>query len=365
MSELGGWLNRADPQGPVWVYGSGSMSIRVARALEIAFGVDARHLEFSDEGASSLASYSLVPDVDLTDSIVLIGVHNEFGNTHSIVDRLAGVGAQVVPFPSLVRGLGQSGFDFSSYMLTSHSEAREVFTKKTLPFRNYFSDERSLEVFDAFVDYVGNLEQREIGIDEIPENPFGVHPREGAVATFVEAGAFEGGHLDALDPLPTRYIGFEPLTDAFMKLGQKITALGVDGVALPLALGNVNGLRSFISDGTGSAVDSGGGEDSVLVSRLDDIVGSNAVDVLRLDIEGAELDALSGASHTIQSHHPVLQVAIYHRPQDLAAVLDKVVGFGYEEFFLRTHRQNFFDTFLYCRSGGPSSLGSERILGIE
>jgi hypothetical protein len=94
-------------------------------------------------------------------------------------------------------------------------------------------------------------------------------------------------------------------------------------------------------------------------------VGSNAVDVLRLDIEGAELDALSGASHTIQSHHPVLQVAIYHRPQDLAAVLDKVVGFGYEEFFLRTHRQNFFDTFLYCRSGGPSSLGSERILGIE
>lgn len=364
MSELGGQLNRTDYQGPVWVYGSGSMSIRVARALEIAFGVHARHLEFSDEGASSLSSYSLVPDVDLTDSIVVIGVHNEFGNTYSIIDKLASVGAKVMSFPSLVRELGQSGYDFNNYMLASHSEARGAFTEKTVPFRSYFSDERSLEVFDAFVDYVGNLEQRDIGIDEIPENPFGVHPREGAVGTFVEAGAFEGGHLDALNPLPTRYIGFEPLTDAFMKLGQRITALRVDGVALPLALGNMNGLRSFTSDGTGSAFDSGSGA-SVLVSRLDDIVGSNAVDVLRMDIEGAELEALSGASQTIKSHHPVLQIAVYHRPLDLAELLGKVADFGYQEFFLRTHRQNFFDTFLYCRSGGPSSLGSETILGTE
>ena len=348
MSDVMDLLHGAGAHDGTWVFGSGSMAIRVSQALKRAFGVNARYLEFSNEGASGLVSYSHLEDVDPKDSVVFVGVHNEFGDTHSIIERLASAAYTLVPFPALVRALEKSGIEFSNYMLTSDSGARKAFIKRTLPFRSYFSDVRSLEVFDAFVDYVGNLDQRDIGIDEIPENPFGVHLREGVTRTFVEAGAFEGGHLDALNPLPTRYIGFEPLTDAFTKLGQKITALGVDGVSLPLALGNVNGLQSFTPDGTGSALGSGGEETSVLVSRLDDLVGSNPIDVLRIDIEGAECEALSGAKRVIQSHHPVLQIAIYHRPQDLAEVLERVVGLGYKEFFLRTHRQNFFDTFLYC-----------------
>lgn len=348
MTGVGVSIKQAAQQGAVWVYGSGSMAVRVAHALETALEVVAHHLEFSDESASSTTSYSLVQDVNLSGAVVVIGVHNEFGDTHSLTARLRSVGSAVVPFPSLVRELEEFGFEFSNYMLSSNSAIRAEFAKRTAPLRSSFSDARSLEVFDGFVAYVGSCEERDIGTDEIPPNPFGVHPRNRPVGTFVEAGAFEGGHLDALNPLPNRYIGFEPLPSAFRKLGQKIATVGIDGLALPLALGNVSGPQRLVSDGTGSVLGAVQGDVSVFASRLDDIVGATAVDVLRMDIEGAEIEALEGARRTLELHRPALQVAVYHRPFDLADLVEKISGFGYRDFYLRTHRHNFFDTFLYC-----------------
>lgn len=82
------------------------MSPRSGPAPEIIFGVDGRHSEFSHEGASFAPSDGLSPDFDLSDSYVPISVPNGFGATHSILDRLAAVRAQVAPFQSLIPVLG-------------------------------------------------------------------------------------------------------------------------------------------------------------------------------------------------------------------------------------------------------------------
>ncbi len=57
--------------------------------------------------------------------------------------------------------------------------------------------------------------------------------------------------------------------------------------------------------------------DEVPYMTVDDIVGSDPVDLIKYDVEGAEAEALLGSARTIQRHHPVLAVSLYHRSEDL------------------------------------------------
>jgi FkbM family methyltransferase len=73
-------------------------------------------------------------------------------------------------------------------------------------------------------------------------------------------------------------------------------------------------------------VESGPGP-TVAVTTIDKIVselGLAKVDFIKLDIEGAERNALAGATATLLSHRPRMAIASYHEPDDVA-VLSKVV----------------------------------------
>jgi FkbM family methyltransferase len=76
----------------------------------------------------------------------------------------------------------------------------------------------------------------------------------------------------------------------------------------------------------------GGG--GVLTRALDDTadaLGLDRIDFIKLDIEGAELQALKGAEQTLRRHRPRLAIAFYHDARDWAdipAYLDGL-GFGY------------------------------------
>lgn len=64
---------------------------------------------------------------------------------------------------------------------------------------------------------------------------------------------------------------------------------------------------------------------------LDDLVARSGVpnvDFLKLDLEGAEVPALQGASRVLEEHRPKLAVALYHRPEDLAEIPRFVQGLG-------------------------------------
>ena len=51
--------------------------------------------------------------------------------------------------------------------------------------------------------------------------------------------------------------------------------------------------------------------------RLDDVLGDKRVTLLKMDIEGAEKEALEGAENIIKTQTPKLAICVYHRIEDL------------------------------------------------
>jgi FkbM family methyltransferase len=73
------------------------------------------------------------------------------------------------------------------------------------------------------------------------------------------------------------------------------------------------------------------------------------VGFIKLDVEGAEWEALNGAKKIIESDKPYLAVSIYHRPNDLweLPLLIKSFNSNYR-FFLGQHDRLLSETVLYC-----------------
>ena len=57
--------------------------------------------------------------------------------------------------------------------------------------------------------------------------------------------------------------------------------------------------------------------EEVAVATVDGLLGGTPVDYIKLDVEGAEADALRGARATLARFRPALLVSAYHRSDDL------------------------------------------------
>lgn len=107
---------------------------------------------------------------------------------------------------------------------------------------------------------------------------------------------------------------------------------------------------TFISGKGESSASSPMGETVIQCVSLDDALPVFIPNLIKMDIEGAEPDALLGASNLIKSCHPGLAISIYHRPEHLWQIpllVKSIVGDHYS-FYLRLHGHNSFDSILYA-----------------
>jgi len=51
--------------------------------------------------------------------------------------------------------------------------------------------------------------------------------------------------------------------------------------------------------------------------KLDDILNGEKATFIKMDIEGAELNALKGSKDTIMKYRPKLAICLYHKPEDI------------------------------------------------
>lgn len=113
-----------------------------------------------------------------------------------------------------------------------------------------------------------------------------------------------------------------------------------------------DGILSFSSDGSSSSsivADSNEQGNSIAVNTLDSVLFGAKPNYIKLDVEGAELAALTGAQQLIQHCMPQLAVCVYHKPADLWELPLFIHSINpHYDFYLRVHGHMGLSTVLYC-----------------
>lgn len=144
---------------------------------------------------------------------------------------------------------------------------------------------------------------------------------------YVDAGTFDGDSIklfvDRMDDKFERIIGFEPDPVTFDRL--RANFLADDRVeAVNKGLFDRTGSMRFVNDASRGAILIDDGGLVVDVTSLDDFLHGDRVSFIKMNIEGAELAALSGARESIKKWSPKLAISAYHRPSDLWQVPQRI-----------------------------------------
>lgn len=86
-------------------------------------------------------------------------------------------------------------------------------------------------------------------------------------------------------------------------------------------------------------------------NALDNLPSCHAVTYLKMDIEGAELNALKGAEKTIRANTPTLAISIYHSDSDLLEIPRWIISLGLDyKYYIRHHGVAFAEVVFYAVS---------------
>ncbi|QTH42268.1 FkbM family methyltransferase [Cohnella sp. LGH] len=106
---------------------------------------------------------------------------------------------------------------------------------------------------------------------------------------------------------------------------------------------------NFNSAGDGASSINSEGAISINVRSIDGVLKGERATLIKLDIEGAELQALKGARETIVKHRPRLAVCVYHKPEDLLEIQLYLQSLIPDYKFYIRHYSNFWcETVLYA-----------------
>lgn len=152
-----------------------------------------------------------------------------------------------------------------------------------------------------------------------------LHPQ--SYTAYCDVGAYDGDtirELLALSPNLTRIHAVEPDRRNFRKLSDFASELP-DTLRLSLhhcaAWDREEELLFDDSGNRNAGYDPSARKTAcVLGLPIDAILGGEAVDYIKYDIEGSDAQALDGSTETIRAHKPDLLLSLYHRTEDIFAL---------------------------------------------
>ncbi|KIH75713.1 hypothetical protein GFER_15485 [Geoalkalibacter ferrihydriticus DSM 17813] len=339
-------------QESVVIFGAG---LAGKNALKVLKGKGIKVLFFCDNDKKKLGSYiegiEIFPPSHLlehTEKTILIA-SDYFGE---ISRQLQAIG---------ITKFYYFGFCFDYERWHGHFDSRRLEACQSRINISYklFSDEESRNLFASLVEF-----RKTLGASGASWSPFDeyfhpeVNPKQGD--TIIDGGAWTGDTAEAFSRAlngKCQIYSFEPDDESFCKLRENVSTQSLNGSVHPVKLGlwshaatlkfescRENSMQHQVSEN---------GDLQIQVTSIDEFASKNniKIDLIKMDIEGSEIEALLGACETIRKSRPRLQICSYHKFDDLweIPILIKELFPGYL-LYLGHHSQNIFETIVYAKS---------------
>lgn len=170
---------------------------------------------------------------------------------------------------------------------------------------------------------------------------------------FIDGGSFDGDTIklfaDRVHDRYDRVLAFEPDPATFAKLCARFDGeKRVEPINRGLYSGP--GALQFNNEGSrASGLVSNGSGTKIEVTSIDQVLQGDPVTYIKMNIEGAEQEALRGAAASIARWQPKLAISAYHRAADLWQIpaLVRELHARYR-LFLRQHDGGVIETVLYA-----------------
>ncbi|WP_169799496.1 FkbM family methyltransferase [Novosphingobium lentum] len=290
-------------------------------------------------------------DGRLADRTVLIGLHNHYVDIKQIHGELVEAGAARVLTPVNLPDLAPDALTRPGYWLDKdfdYAAHKPDFARV----RALLADEVSRALFDAIVAYRQSGDVADCPAPSLEDEytPADL-PRLAEPLRIVDCGAFTGVAIHkflkagyAIDS----FVAFEPDAGNFATLASRDFNIG-RRLCLPLGTWSSTCQLHFSSDGSMASRLSDAGDTVIQCVAVDDVLHGEQVNVVKLDVEGAEIETLKGMRKIIAEQKPALLVSAYHLPEHLYEIVDLIESWnlGYR-FHLRTHEFNTFGTVVYA-----------------
>ncbi len=212
-------------------------------------------------------------------------------------------------------------------------------------------DEQSKFEFEALLNFRLNrdikfLKDFRFRINEQYFEDFVILPQK---STFVDGGGFDGATTSEFVQRYRDYnevYYFEPTEFSMIASKNKLRGNnninffqnGLWSQATTLHFDTSLGSANKISN-TGSV--------SIATVSIDEVVNSK-VDFIKLDIEGAEIEAIKGAKTTIKRFKPQMAVCIYHNQSDFIEIPRLLLSLNSEyKIYVRHYSQGVYETVMY------------------
>lgn len=134
---------------------------------------------------------------------------------------------------------------------------------------------------------------------------------------FVDCGAYIGDTIQRVvnrGNVVEKCWEFEPSVSNYEKLQETLSDLDIENkMAYSYAVGAERTLTCFSDDMDASCCLDENGSREVQIVPLDDFIGDMDPTFIKMDIEGAEAEALRGARQIIEKYEPDLAICVYHK----------------------------------------------------
>lgn len=294
-----------------------------------------------------------------SDYVYIIGIQN----CDAIINKLSADNCEYI-VTDYDTSFYENNLMYSFYKCIESSPIANMFNKIADYYINYYDDfdSKVLDFYDEDISrniIKNRLDFYKTGdcslIDEMPKNYnqyfdneyYDIRDNE----VFVDCGAYDGDSIIEFNEYVSgkyqKIYAIEPDKISLKKLREKTEAFH-DIEVFECATGSENGKLRFESKGVLGSRESDSG-DEIDVRKLDDLLLGKNVSLIKMDIEGAELDTLKGASGIIKACKPKLAICIYHKIEDIYTIPSYIHSIVPEyRFKVRQHSDSMNETVLYA-----------------